>query len=266
MNSLSWLQYFEANRRNFIDPDWQSPCPLSPELRTSLARSLSHFQLGESGTGRHLFVTAAEQVEDDAAYRKALELFVAEEGEHARLLQFLVERLGGRLIKRHWRHLLFRAARRALGLNFEIQVLLIAELVGTAYYRVLQRRARDPILDQVCTRILADEAQHIAFHLDYLRAINAELLPAERAAWSLQLQLLFTAALHAAWIDHRGALAATGAKRGEFCSEARGQCISFLDALTASRTVRASEGPAPLPAALLHPDYDIFLTIAGDRW
>lgn len=250
MNSLSWLRYFEANRSHFISPDWQTPCPLSPELRACLARSLSHFQLGESGAGRHLLETAAKQVESDAAYRRALELFVAEEGEHARLLQLLVERLGGRLIKRHWTHLLFRAARRALGLNFEIQVLLIAELVGTAYYRVLQRRARDPILDQVCTRILDDEAQHVAFHLDHLRANHAALLPAERAAWCLQFQLLFTAALHAAWIDHRGALAATGAKREEFCTEARGQCIAFLDALTANRMVRASDGPAPLPAFL----------------
>ena len=147
MHSAAWLRYFTANRHNFIEPDWQAPIPLTTELRSLLARSLSHFQLGESGGGQHLFGKAGEQEE---AYRAALKLFVAEEAEHARLLQGLVIRFGGRLIKRHWTHLLFRAARRALGLNFEIQVLLIAELVGTAYYRMLHRRARDPILDQVC--------------------------------------------------------------------------------------------------------------------
>ncbi len=234
MNSSSWLRYFEENRRNFIEPDWLAPCPLAPELRARLARSLSHFQLGESGGGRHLFRKAAVQLADDATYRSALELFVAEEAEHARLLQFLVTRFGGRLIERHWTHLLFRAARRALGLNFEIQVLLIAELVGTAYYRMLARRARDPILDQVCARILADEAQHVAFHLDRLRDIQAALLPAERAAWSLQFQFLFSAALHAAWIDHRAALVAIGTKRPEFFTEARAACIRFLNALAAT--------------------------------
>jgi hypothetical protein len=96
MNSLLWLQYFEANRRNFIAPDWPAPSPLPPELRARLARSLAHFQLGESGGGRHLFEKAARQENDDAAYREALELFVAEEGEHARLLQGLVVRFGGR--------------------------------------------------------------------------------------------------------------------------------------------------------------------------
>ncbi|HEY3661849.1 MAG TPA: hypothetical protein VGL24_01710 [Chthoniobacterales bacterium] len=61
MNSHSWLRYFEANRQNFITPDWNAPVPLTNELRTLLARSLSHFQLGESGGGRHLFGKAAQQ-------------------------------------------------------------------------------------------------------------------------------------------------------------------------------------------------------------
>ena len=236
MNSLAWLRYFEANRRNFIEPKWCVPSPLPAELRARLASSLSHFQLGESGGGSHLFAQASRQLEEDAAYVGALKLFVAEEGEHARLLQKLVERFGGQLIKRHWTHLLFRTARRALGLNFEIQVLLIAELVGTAYYRVLQRRVGDPILDQVCEHILADEAQHVAFHLDHLRDIHAGLLPAERAAWSLQFQLLFSAALRVAWLDHRAALRATGSRRAEFFADARGECIRFLDSLTARPT------------------------------
>ncbi|MEO7725322.1 MAG: ferritin-like domain-containing protein [Chthoniobacterales bacterium] len=244
MNTASWLRYFETNRQNFIEPDWETPSALTMAQRARLARSLSHFQLGESGGGSHLFGKAGQE---DETYRAALRLFVAEEAEHARLLQGLVIRFGGRLIKRHWTHLLFRAARRALGLNFEIQVLLIAELVGTAYYRMLQRRARDPILEQVCARILADEAQHVAFHLDRLRDIHATLLPAERAAWSLQFQLLFTAALNVAWIDHRAALGAIATKRAEFYAAARKECIQFLDGLAANLTTTA---PAPLPAFL----------------
>lgn len=242
MNSLAWLRYFEANRRDFIEPGWSVPSPLAPKQCALLATSLSHFQLGESGGGRHLLAKAADQNED-AAYLGALELFVAEEAEHARLLQGLVQRFGGRLVVRHWTHLLFRIARRALGLNFEIQVLVIAELVGTAYYRLLQRRAGDPILDQVCLRILADEVQHVAFHLDHLRALHAKLLPMEREAWSLQFQLLFHGALRAAWLDHRAALQATGGSCHEFFATARGECIGFLDGLMGAgihRTVSAA--------------------------
>ncbi|HEY3661850.1 MAG TPA: hypothetical protein VGL24_01715 [Chthoniobacterales bacterium] len=132
-------------------------------------------------------------------------------------------------------------------MNFEIQVLLIAELVGTAYYRMLQRRACDPILDQVCARILSDEAQHVAFHLARLRDIHATLLPAERALWSLQFQVLFSAALFVAWVDHRAALGAIGTRRVEFYEEARKECIGFLDALAAGLTTGATAPVLSLP-------------------
>ncbi len=235
MKAKEWLRYFEANRAQFIQPDWAAPCPLDGVMKAELARSLSHFQLGESGGGRHLFRKAGAQVEDDACYLAALKLFVAEEGEHARLLEGLVRRFGGALIQRHWTHFLFRATRRALGLNFEIQTLLIAELVGTAYYRLLQRRARDPILDQVCRRVLADEAQHVAFHLEHVREAQSALLPAERALWSLQFQALFSAALWVAWLDHRALLKRLGAGRDEFFREARHECIQFLAGLENAR-------------------------------
>ena len=245
MKSKGWLRYFEMNRQDFIEPLWDAPCPLELEMKARLARSLSHFQLGETGGGRHLFRTASRQMEDNAAYIGALRLFVAEEAEHARLLEGLVRRFGGSVITRHWTHFLFRAARRALGLNFEIQTLLIAELVGTAYYRLLQRRGRDPILDQVCLRVLDDEAQHVAFHLDHLRASHAALLPAERALWSLQFQVLFSAALWVAWIDHCAVMESLGANRGEFFRDARRECIQFLGKLE----VAGAAGLITMPAA-----------------
>jgi hypothetical protein len=167
----------------------------------------------------------------------ALALFLAEEKEHARLLELLVRRFGGALVRRHWTHFLFRQARRAFGLNFEIQVLVIAELVGTAYYRLLHLRTCDPVLEEVCAMILRDEAQHVAFHVDWLAHGQSSLLPAERELWSLQFQTLFTLAAQVAWIDHRLALQSTGSCRREFFREARRECIAFLEALARSRSV-----------------------------
>lgn len=128
------------------------------------------------------------------------------------------------------------AARRGFGLNFEIQVLVIAELVGTAYCRLLQLRTRDPVLEEVCAIVLRDEAQHVAFHVDWLAHGQADLLPVERGLWSLQFQTLFTLAAQVAWIDHRSALQTTGSCRREFFLEARRECIAFLDALARSRS------------------------------
>jgi hypothetical protein len=241
MNSLRWLRYFEQNRRDRSEPAWHLPSPLDQKTRAEIARSLSHFQLGESGEGRFLLEQARRQAPDDPCYAEALALFIDEEKEHARLLEKLVGRFGGSLIRRHWTHSLFRLLRRGLGLNFEIQVLVIAELVGTAYYRLLGLRTRDPVLEEACALFLRDEAKHIAFHIDWLRAVQTQWLPAECAAWSVQFQILFTAAARAAWIDHRAALRLIGSNKREFFREARRECITFLRALEEPEGARAPQ-------------------------
>ncbi len=234
MNSRAWLDYYKHNRNTWTEPEWHVPCPLDQNGRDALALSLSHFQLGESGEGSFLFAQAKQQAPDDALYHEALELFIAEEQAHADLLEKLVHRFDGRIIKRHWTHTLFRQVRRVFGLNFELEVLVIAELVGTAYYRLLHMRARDPVLESACDRILRDEVRHIDFHADWLGDFQLRLLPLERAAWSAQFQLLFTVAAHVAWIDHRRCLVAMGARRDEFFREARRECIHFLRQLSSS--------------------------------
>jgi hypothetical protein len=59
------------------------------------------------GRGKFSFRAGRKQAPDDAAYHQALELFVAEEQTHARLLEQLVHYFGGGTIKRHWTHALF---------------------------------------------------------------------------------------------------------------------------------------------------------------
>ena len=231
MNTKRWVTYFEANRQNRPEPDWRLPYPEDAATAARLARSFSHFQLGESGEGRCLLAEARRAYPDDPLYCEALNLFIAEEQEHARLLGRLVERFGGRLIEQHWTHSLFRLFRRALGVHFEIQVLVIAELVGTAYYRLLKVRARDRVIEQVCDLILRDEAQHIAFHTDRFASSQASWLPMEISLWAAQFQSLFLAATVVAWVDHADALRATGAQRREFFREARKGCIAFLRTL-----------------------------------
>ncbi|HEY2574150.1 MAG TPA: hypothetical protein VGH65_08775, partial [Verrucomicrobiaceae bacterium] len=135
---------------------------------------------------------------------------------------------GGSLVVRHWTHTLFRALRRALGVGFEIQVLVIAELIGTAYYRRLGARTGDAVLQQTCEIILRDEAQHIAFHAERFATDHAAWLPVERALWLAQFQSIFLGALEVAWVDHRPALRALGIERPECRAEARHECVQFL--------------------------------------
>ena len=228
MNSTSWLHYYQQNRLNRPEPQWDLPLPEDSTALRHLARSLSHFQLGESGEGTFLLRQAQRTHAGDPAYCEALALFIQEEQEHARLLQKLVERHGGRLVTRHWTHSLFRSVRHALGVGFEIQVLVIAELIGTAYYRLIGRFTSDAVLKEVCEIVLRDEAQHIAFHAGRIETDQGGRLPLEQALWVAQFQMLFLAAVLVAWMDHGAALRALGAQRREFCREARSECIHFL--------------------------------------
>lgn len=246
MNSISWLHYYQQNRLNRTEPQWDLPLEGHPTIIRELARSLSHFQLGESGDGTHLLREARQAHADDPAYQEALALFILEEKEHARLLRKLVDRYRGHLITRHWTHSLFRALRRALGVGFEIQVLVIAELIGTAYYRLLENRTTDPVLRQVCEIVLRDEARHVAFHAERFGATRGMWLPAEKAFWLVQFQGLFLGALRVAWIDHRAALHSLGVNRAQFLNEARCECVQFLASFSAAGATRDS---APAPAS-----------------
>jgi hypothetical protein len=228
MDSARWLRHFETNRLNRPEPDWHLPSTEDPRTAAKLARSLSHFQLGESGEGTFLLAEACRAYPDDPQYVEALQLFIREEQEHARLLGHLVARFKGEPTSRHWTHGCFSLLRRALGMQFELQILLIAEVIGTAYYRLLRAGARDPVLRQVCDLMLRDEAPHLVFHRQGFTERQAHWLPIERRLWAAQFQVFFLAAIHAAWLDHGSALTAVGAKRRDFLRQARRECVTFL--------------------------------------
>jgi hypothetical protein len=226
-SSSKWLRHYQINRLNRPEPDWNLPCSLPEGLRRDLATSLSHFQLGETGGGTFLFKQASPQVDPDDL--ESLQLFVKEEAEHAQSLACLVQRLGGQLVKRHWTHRLFKLARRAGGFHFEIQMLLTAELVGTAYYEIVNEGAQDGPVRETMGLMLRDEASHVAFHLDRLKACWRDWLPLERTAWELQFQLLILGALRAAWLDHGRCLRKLGFRWEDFQRRARRHTIGFLE-------------------------------------
>ena len=239
-DSSTWLAHFERNRLHRPEPDWHRPTPFPGPVTVPLARSLAHFQLGESGEGTTLLTEARRTWADDPDYVAALKLFVAEEQEHARLLEHLVARFGGTLVTTHWTHRCFRTLRRALGVGFEIQMLLIAEIIGTAYYRLL-RSTGDAVLRQVCELMLRDETAHLRFHADRLAVGQLRWSGARRALWTAQFQLLFRAAVTAAWIDHRRALRALGISRRLFTTDVRVEARAWL-------LRRSALGRAPAPS------------------
>lgn len=210
----NWLSYFEHNRNSRHVIDWDHVLELPPRMRGPLIRSLQRFQVGESGEGRHLRRQAATA--GDPVYEAAIDLFIKEEQEHARLMARILKQLGAPLLKRHWSDACFVLLRRLFGLHHELLVLLMPEIIARRYFRALRDGGSDPLLRAVCAQILHDEEGHVAFHVDYLqKAFGGLSMPARwivRWLW----RWLFRLACLVVIIDHRAILRETGVSKTAF--------------------------------------------------
>ena len=236
MNVKQWIEHFTRNRNAFSEPDWwqlgQDGGSLQDDPRRKLlVRSLATFQLGESGGGSRLLRFVRRETGEGSEYDSAMRLFIAEEQYHAELLAHLVRYLGGELLEKHWMNAVFRSARNLFHLDFNVQVLLTAELIAEAYYGFLHRHVNDDPIRKVCGKILADEVRHIAFHSEFFRQRNRNKLPASAALWSIQFQAIFIATERAVWIDHGRCLLSFGVSRQKFSETARNCCRRFLESV-----------------------------------
>lgn len=217
MTSQDWLAYFRQNREHRRPVAWHEGVHVRPALRAPLARSLARFQLGESSDGAKLRAAVWRLVErtGDVDYGAAIELFIAEEQEHGRLLGRVLDLMETPRLRGHWSDWLFRRCRHLLGFHEEIVVLLMAEIVALKYYNAIRLGACDRTLETICTQILYDEKFHVRFHCEYLhRALPGRQFLREAAWWGVT-GLFAGASLVVAW-DHRHAFRALGESPGEF--------------------------------------------------
>ena len=218
MNSSDWLAYFRQNQISRRGIAWHEGITLDPRLRAPLARSLARFQLGESSDGARLKARARHLAREtgDQAYADAIDLFIAEEQEHSRLLANVLHQLNAPLLHHHWTDSLFRRCRHLLGFYEEISVLLMAEIIALKYYGAIREGCRAPVLEVVCEQILADEKFHVRFHCERFHETISRRFRPIRALWWLVLSGMFAAAgVVVAW-DHRHAFSALGDSADEF--------------------------------------------------
>ena len=249
MKATRWIGHFRNNKRYRAEPDWVAPITMPPGLIAKVLPSLQQFQLGDGGGPASLIAWNAERFRGSSEeVRTLVDLWFAEEKEHSRLLSGAVKRFGGQLIKSHWSFSAFCGCRRVFGVTFELEVLLLTEIVSTAYYRVLRRHIPDEPVKQMCQLILRDEAGHVAFH-------RARLASDERSGflgvlWQAQFWVCGLAAATMLWVNHRLALEAIGGSAGEYYDEVRFEIGRFLRRLWRDRAAsRASVNcPALAPA------------------
>lgn len=232
-NALSepgeWVEYFHHNRESRVEPDWQAPIGLAQATAKSLVRSLEQFELGDGGGPASLIAWNAESFRSSSEEcRQLVDLWFAEEKEHSRLLGMAVARYGGHPIKGHWSFTAFCWCRRIFGVRFELTVLLLTEIVSTAYYRLMRRHGVDQPLRAMCALILRDEAGHIAFHRARLARAGREGRAAYGIFWETCFRLLGFAAGTMLWINHAAGLKPLGASTREFYSEIALELTRFI--------------------------------------
>jgi hypothetical protein len=244
MNTTRWITHFGQNRLNRHEPDWEAPIVLDLDTISRILPSLEGFQLGDGGGPASLIATDAERFRGSSEQmRTIVDLWFAEEKEHSRLLSRAVRRFGGRLIKSHWSFTAFCACRRIFGVRFELQVLLLTELVSTAYYRVLRRHIDDTPVRAMCSLILRDEAGHVAFHRARLASSNNRGL-----FWALQFWMCGYAAATMLWVNHRVCLNAIGGNRGEYFREVSFEISRFLRRLFNPAQMRENAVRVAIPS------------------
>jgi hypothetical protein len=240
-----WLAHFRRNRMNRPEPDWDVPITLPAQVVRPLVQSLEQFQLGDGGGPASLIAWNAERFRSSSDGTRALvDLWFAEEREHARLLGAAVARFGGRCIRGHWSFTAFCLTRKWLGVRFELTVLLLTEIVSTAYYRLLRRHGGDPALRSMCRLILRDEAGHIAFHRDRL----AHAGPAGHGPlWEIGFRALGLAAASMLWINHARGLRALATTGAEFYREVWFELSRFVRHLRRESAAAEAAVPERIP-------------------
>lgn len=213
-----WAARFDERADRHAEVQTVAHGSLDPVTSELLGRSLAIFQLGESGTGEHLF-EAARRADTDRAYQRSLHRFVAEEQEHARLLGLALEALGHPRRTAHWTDRVFVIFRRAHLLRMEVLVLMVAEVIALSYYRALADGVPATDLADIFDRIHRDEVVHVAFHgdtlPDQLRRFPRPVHALSRLAWS---GLVVGAAL-AVIKDHGRLLSRVGLPRRRFLAQ-----------------------------------------------
>jgi hypothetical protein len=224
-----WIEHFRRNRLNRPEPEWDQPIVMSPAIQRKLIPSLEQFQLGDGGGPASLIARDAERFRGSSEeMRQLVDEWFREEREHSRLLGAAVQRFGGRRIDSHWSFTAFCTCRRLLGVRFELQVLLLTEIVSTAYYRVLRRHVPDAPVKQMCSLILRDEAGHVAFHLDRLSHERRDRAWIGTSRWRTQFCACGFAAGTMLWVNHGPALKPLGATTFEFYREIGVEITRFL--------------------------------------
>ena len=178
-----WLAEFEARVPRLVIAPVPAGSSLSDEEKTRISDSIATFQLGEQSEGRTLlrFAAGFGARRGCPELTRVTALFIREEQHHAAQLREFMLAHGLPLKRKNWTDSVFRHIRRLAGFEAAVTVLVTAEMIGFVYYRALARATNNPYLKTICRQMCADEAIHLRYEAQLLRALRGTRAPFMRA-------------------------------------------------------------------------------------
>ncbi len=266
-----WLAHFEYHATRRFEPGEDEVLRPGSWERASLARSPVLLQCELPAVGEQLLEQARRRGGPQATVLvRVLQLLIAEEHRHARLLRAFARgaaggalaglpdsvrsRRGGTVAS------LIGVLRRIGGFESALAVLAAAELIGSVYYRALAQSTGCARLRALCRAILADELAHIGLLSELLAALRAGRSARGRALTGMAERLLLALLALVVWTAHRRLLGRSGWSWRRFRAACRAQyglhlgpapALAYLSARPArshrrpSASLAGRRGPVP---------------------
>ena len=236
-----WLAEFEARTPRLVMRPVPHEGVLSEQEKIRIRDSIATFQLGEQSEGRTLLRFAV-----DFALRwnipelpRITELFICEEQHHAAQLAEFMRAHGLPLKQGNWTDSVFRHARRLAGFEAAVTILVTAEMIGFVYYRALAHATDNRHLESICRQMCADEAIHLRYEAQLLRALRAERRPSMRSAVERAHRAFLAITAHIVFREHRSVLGYAGHDARSF----RRDCLALYRTVLAGGSARCHARP-----------------------
>jgi hypothetical protein len=229
-----WVAHFKTNALE-KRVNWLLSPTIKPTEVDLILKSLQAWQLGETSEGKHL-IAAAENYAgktNDPQYVDAIRLFIREEQKHGNNLGLYLDAIRKPRVKQDWGDTLFRKV-RYFNTSMELWTLAVITVESTAqlFYQSLKDATGCPLLKEICTDILIDEAHHITFQTERL-AIIFDRKTAFLKAWRrLPYKCFFYFTSVLVWIGHRKIFKAGGHSFYSYLQAMKNQYLNTINLIT----------------------------------
>jgi hypothetical protein len=221
--SAHWVMHFSRNLK-IERVNWETAPQLTNIEKQNILKSLQAWQLGETSDGQHLLAAARKYADksNDLIYPLAVELFIREEQKHGNHLGQYLDLIGEKRIKKDWGDTLFRKI-RYFNTSMELWTLAVITVESTAqiFYQSLKDATNCPLLKQICSDILIDEAAHIDFQRERMQIIYNEKYAFSQFISYYAYKFFYFSTILAVWFAHKKAFKAGGNDFGKYMRKMR---------------------------------------------